>query len=345
MLLVPRAIDRHDRKMSRVSRHRRRIGRYAASIALSCGITALMCFLFNGTVRLDFMLTGLVCAIVVSAGIERMARRHRIQLARAHAELEDRVAERTAQLALANHELMIRDRMATAGTLAAGVSHEIRTPLSVIMMAVEEVRDAGELPGDAGVILADVAEAAAQIAVILRDLSSLASPVEEPLGAVPLAPVIDGAVRLAAYQMRGRSRLERGPCDVPPVVGTSARLVQVVLNLLANAARAGRSDADNLVRISAELRDGEVALAVCDTGVGMDEETRARLFEPFYTTGRDRGGTGLGLAICRSIVDAAGGRIEVDSTLGIGTTMTVFLQVAAPDRARKPAAFAYAIPA
>jgi signal transduction histidine kinase len=288
-----------------------------------------MCFLFNGVVRVDFMVTGLVCAIVVAAVIDRITRQYRHQLRTANAELERRVAERTTELAHANHELLIRDRMATAGTLAAGVSHEIRTPLSVIMMAVDEVRSSQGLPDDVGPILSDVAEAAAQIAVILRDLSTLASPVEEPLRAVPLEGVIDGAVRLAAYQLRGRTRLERGPCEVPPVLGTSSRLVQVVLNLLVNAARAARPDADNVVRIGAESRGEEVALTVRDTGVGMDAATQARVFEPFFTTGRERGGTGLGLAICRSIVDAAGGRIEVDSALGRGTTMKVYLQTAA----------------
>jgi signal transduction histidine kinase len=310
----------------------RRVARFATAIVASEAITALMCLAFNGTVRLDFMVTGLVCAVAVHGGIERATRQYRHKLAEANAALEQRVAERTAALEIANHQLIARDRMATAGSLAAAVSHEIRTPLSVIVLAIDDIR-ADDLAPETREIVDDVAEAGQRIATILRDLSTFATPIDEPLGAVELGAVIDSAARLAAYQMRGRTQLVRDPCDVPPVIGSASRLVQVVLNLLVNAARAAKPDAPCTVRIGATVVGAEVVLRVADTGVGMDTPTRARLFEPYFTTRRDRGGTGLGLAICRDIVTAAGGHIEVASEPGVGTTMSVHLQVATETRA------------
>ena len=101
-------------------------------------------------------------------------------------------------------------------------------------------------------------------------------------------------------------------------------LVQLFLNLLVNAARATRHDAPNTIRITGQTEGEAVTLSISDTG--MSAETRARLFEPFFTTGAERGGTGLGLTICRSIAERFGGSIAVSSTLGVGTTVTVTLR-------------------
>jgi signal transduction histidine kinase len=232
-------------------------------------------------------------------------------------------------------ELMMKDRLATAGTLAAGIAHEIRNPLAALTFAIEgagEVLSGEPSPldlADARAAIADATEATARVAVIVRDLSTLATPVESPMRPVDLRSVVDGASRLAAAQIKGRSKLERGEVDVPPVLGDPSRLVQVVLNLLINAARAGRDDADNTIRVSAHRADDRVELAISDTGIGMDDATRSRLFEPFFTTRRDSGGTGLGLSICKKIVEGAGGSIAIDSAPGRGTTVRIGLLVAA----------------
>jgi signal transduction histidine kinase len=123
-------------------------------------------------------------------------------------------------------------------------------------------------------------------------------------------------------------RLVRGGLAVPKVVGNAPRLLQLLLNLIVNAARASRADAPNVIRVSATERAGAVVLAVEDTGTGMSRETLARVFEPFFTTGGKTGGTGLGLPICKSIVERMGGAIEIASTLGAGTTVSVRLKVA-----------------
>jgi signal transduction histidine kinase len=312
------------------------------SIAMSCGLTAVMSLIFHREVRGDMIVTGFVCAVVIDRIIDRITGQYRRRLALANQQLEERVRARTSDLEEANRslreaaraeqalrdELMTRDRMAQAGMLAAGVSHEIKSPLSVIVIAADEIGEisGAALPAEAREMLADVAAAAASIGVILRDLNALARPVDDPLTAIELATVVDTAARLAAYQLGPDTRLVRGALVVPPVTGNLPRLVQLVLNLIVNAARATRPGAPNAIEISATATAGRVVLAVSDTGSGMSPATLARIFEPYFTTGARTGGTGLGLPICKSIVERMGGSIEIASELGAGTTVYVSLQ-------------------
>lgn len=311
-----------------------------AVCVLSVGITACMSLLFYGSVHVQMLVTSFVCAITINHVVTKITRRYREALREAHRTLETRVRERTHELEQANQalrdasatqaalqdELMVRDRMATAGMLAAGVSHEIRSPLSVIRIALDEVSDMlGDVRPEVTQLLGDLGDATDRITGILRDLSTIARPVEDPLAAVDLADVVQSASRLASYRLGG-AKLERAPICVAPVVGNASRLVQLVLNLVVNAARASRKDATNTIRIAAEERDDAVVMTISDTGAGMSSETKARLFEPFFTTGCTSGGTGLGLTICRSIVEKVGGAIEIDSELGHGTTVRVILR-------------------
>ena len=315
------------------------------SIAMSCGLTAVMSIVIHREVRADMIVTGFVCAVVIDRIINRISGKYRRKLAEANQLLERRVRERTADLEEANRflrdaaaaekalrdELMVRDRMASAGMLAAGVGHEIRSPLTVITFAAEEIETiAGDtLVPDVREMVGDIATAASAIAVILRDLSSLARPVDDPLTSIELSTVVASAARLAAYKLGPRVRLELGALDVPAVVGNAPRLVQLLLNLIVNAARAARPDAPNVIAVDAEMSGGAVVVSVRDTGTGMSQDTLARVFEPFFTTGGSTGGTGLGLPICKSIVEKMGGRIEMASELGVGTTVSVTLQAAA----------------
>lgn len=314
-------------------------------VAMSCGLTAMFSLLFHGAVHIEMMATGFIAAVIINHVVNRATRHHRHQLREVHATLERRVRERTVELETANQalrdaiatqhelrgELAIRDRMATAGMVAAGVSHEIRSPLGVITIAVDEVHDlldASTAP-EVQELVGDIREAADRIAIIVKDLSSIARPVDDPLGSVDLGAAIASAARLASYRFGNGVTLERGPCDVPRVHGNASRLVQLVTNLLHNAARAKRPDAPNTIRVAARTAGDDVILEVADTGTGMTPETKARVFEPFFTTGQATGGTGLGLTICRSIVERMGGSIAIDSEQGRGTTVTVTLRRAA----------------
>jgi two-component system C4-dicarboxylate transport sensor histidine kinase DctB len=312
------------------------------TMAGSLALTALMSAAFNhGQVRLDFMVTGGTCALVLERAVARITRQYGRALAAANEALERRVGERTADLAAANaslreaaaaqaalrDELLARDRLATAGMLAAGVSHEIRSPLTVIAMGIDEIELSldREGAGELRAIVADLRAASDQIGVVVRDLSALARPACDPVGPVALAPVIATAVRLAGYQLRKGATVVHGAVTDVPVTANASRLVQVVLNLLTNAARATRPDVPNTIAISAEAQADVVALRVTDTGCGMSPEIQARVFTPFFTTCADRGGTGLGLSICRTILERMGGTIAIESAVGVGTTVVLSL--------------------
>lgn len=315
-----------------------------AVVAMSCGLTAMCSVIFHREIRLDMMATGFIAAVIINHVVNRLTKQHRQQLREAHASLESRVRERTSELQAANQalresaaaqqalrdELLARDRMATAGMVAAGVSHEIRSPLNVILLAVDEVTLllGKSVQADIRDFLKDIRDSTDQMTTILKDLTTIARPVDDPVAEIDLAEVVATATRLASYRFGNGVLLERGPCDVR-VLGSASPLVQLITNLLHNAARAKRPDAHNTIRIDATATDDHVVLRVSDTGIGMSPEVRARLFEPFFTTGRTTGGTGLGLTICRSIVERMGGSIGIESEPGKGTTVSVTLQRAA----------------
>lgn len=300
-----------------------------AMITMSVLITGLLSIVFYREVRGPMLLTGLICAIVVDRIVRQITRGYRQKLRAAHDLLEQRVRERTAALEQANHELIVRDRMATAGMLAAGVSHEIRSPLMVIQIGVEEISEQlTNQPIEVLEQLRDLHDAAQRIELILRDLSSLASPPDDPIVATNLGEVIATAARLASYRFGKHVVLERSPVSVPPIAGNASRLVQVVLNLLINAARATRDGTTNRIKIITEERGDRVLVTVEDSGTGISPEAQAHLFEPFYTTGKGSGGTGLGLVISRSIVERMGGTLTIASTPDVGTTATISLRVA-----------------
>ncbi len=228
-------------------------------------------------------------------------------------------------------------RLAALGTLAAGVAHEINNPLSYVVANVVHVQErlAGSPDGAPGLSrelaepLAEAVDGARRVRDIVRQLRSFARP-EEQTGPVDPARALRAALAMAHGELRHRARLATDLAPTPPVLASENRLTQVFLNLLMNAAQAIPEGAveRNEVRVALHARDREVALEISDTGQGMTEEVRARIFEPFYTTKGHGEGTGLGLAISHSIVTAMGGRIEVESAPGKGSTFRVVLPAA-----------------
>jgi CheY-like chemotaxis protein len=145
--------------------------------------------------------------------------------------------------------------------------------------------------------------------------------------------VIDRTVRIANHELQRRARFERGPIDVPDVCGSAARVGQVVLNILLNAAHSIAPGAaeSNVVRIAAAVTsDQKVRISVSDTGRGIDRSLLGRIFDPFITTKPLGEGTGLGLYVCHNIVTALGGAIWVESEIGKGSTFHIDLPIYKP---------------
>ncbi|MBK9515918.1 MAG: response regulator [Anaeromyxobacter sp.] len=268
----------------------------------------------------------------------------------------DVTARRQAEAAL---------RLAGVGTLAAGAAHEINNPLTSIMGNLVYLRDqlarvrplvpaeiAAEL-GETEQALLDAMQGAERVRDVVRGLKAFSRPDEEPLAPTDVAEVMRSAVALARNELRHRARLVERYQEVPRVTAVGRRLEQVFLNLLVNAGHAlgDHPGADHQVTVTVRPgAPGVVVAEVSDSGAGMTPEVRARIFEPFFTTRPVGGGTGLGLAICHGIVTSLGGRIEVESEAGRGSTFRVHLPALAASAAEgaaprpAPAAPAPAVP-
>ena len=234
-------------------------------------------------------------------------------------------------------QLVASERMASMGTLAAGVAHEINNPLASVVgnldLALQEAKaltDQFGLSNDLLAELGDARDGAERVRLIVRDLKLFSRIDDVATGAVELQRVLDSTLRLAWNEIRHRARLVKLYGEVPEVEGNASQLGQVFLNLLLNAAQSmpeGHVDA-NEIRVSTTAQGGSVLVEISDTGCGMTPEVQQRLFQPFFTTKPVGVGTGLGLAICSRIVKGLGGSIEVRSAVGVGTTFQVHLPVA-----------------
>ncbi len=221
------------------------------------------------------------------------------------------------------------DRLASLGRLAAGVAHEIKNPLAYVLGHLEALSRA-PLDDALAQRVREALEGAGRVRTIVDDLRSLSRADDERHGPVDLARVVESACNMASSHARHRATLIRDLAAVPMVAGNESRLVQLVLNLVVNAAEAIPEGhvSEHEIRVRVRGTDGSrVTLEVSDTGPGIPPSAIARIFDPFFTTKPLGSGTGLGLAICRGIVDSLGGDIDVDSTLGKGTTFRVTLPV------------------
>jgi PAS domain S-box-containing protein len=223
------------------------------------------------------------------------------------------------------------DRLASMGRLAAGVAHEINNPLAYVIGHLDTLRHAPLDPA-LHALVEQAFEGAERVRTIVGDLRSLSRGDDERHGPVDLVRVIDSACNIAASHMRHRAQLVRDLQPVPMVEGNDARLGQLMLNLLLNAAEAipeGRA-AQNEIRVVARVGDpGHVIVEVHDTGTGIPANVIDRIFDPFFTTKPVGIGTGLGLPICHGIVTSMGGEIDVTSTVGRGSTFRVTLPASA----------------
>ena len=239
-------------------------------------------------------------------------------------------------------QLMISDRMASVGILAAGVAHEINNPLAAVLANLDmALADLDAMPGvdDAGRVnlrdeLSDARSAAERVRHIVRDLRIFSRSEDERRGRVDAEKVMESTLRMASNEIRHRARLVRDyQRGLPPLDASEARLGQVFLNLVVNAAQAlpdGRAD-KNEIRVSIHRDGARARIEIADTGPGIPPDVMTRLFTPFVTTKPAGVGTGLGLSICHRIVTSLGGEIKVDTRLGGGTRFTVWLPFAASD--------------
>lgn len=234
--------------------------------------------------------------------------------------------ERLAEQARLHEQLLRTDRLASLGMLAASVAHEIGNPLTCASANLEllarHVEDADDRE-----LVADARHGVDRIAAIARGLTTFARGESPIAGPADVRAAVDAAIAMAAAEIRLRARLVREYTAAPAVRGDVIGLEQVVLNLLLNAAHAipvGDPERHEICIGVRQLGD-RAEISVRDTGHGIPPDQLERIFEPFVTSKPAGTGTGLGLAICRDIVSSRGGRIDVESRVGHGSTFRVAL--------------------
>ncbi len=224
-------------------------------------------------------------------------------------------------------QLALSERLASLGSIAAGVGHEINNPLTWVegsLVALQAELGSADLDLDSVRGLVEEAlDGTHRIRRITDDLKAFTRVDRAERKRVDVAGAVESALRLTESETRQRARVS---VEVEPrlsIVGQESKLVQIIVNLVTNAAQAFPHLSDSAaIEITAESKGESVRIEVRDNGPGMTDDIRARIFDPFFTT-KPKTGTGLGLPIVRRLVAEMSGELSVESEVGRGTTVAV----------------------
>jgi signal transduction histidine kinase len=239
-------------------------------------------------------------------------------------ELDHKVADRTAELRAAQQQLVRSEKLAAIGQLTASVAHEINNPIAVIQGNLDLLRmTLGEAAAPVRDEIRLIDGQVERMRLIVTQLLQYARPTEYAGYTEALDPgeVVQASLVLVRHLLeRERVRLDTSGCvpgTTPPVTINRQELQQVLINLMVNAvqAMAGGTSRERVLSLAMRTTpDGRVCIDVADTGPGLDEATRAALFQPFFTTKRD--GNGLGLWISRGLLERYGGELGAANRAG-----------------------------
>jgi PAS domain S-box-containing protein len=237
-------------------------------------------------------------------------------------------------------QLILSDRLASVGMLAAGVAHEINNPLAYVAanldLLLEEMNEVGGTElyprvEEWAEAVREAREGSDRIRKIVRGLKTLSRAEEERRSVVELRPILELSVNMTFNEIRHRARLVKDYGATPLVEADDARLGQVFINLIVNAAQAipdGDSETNEIRLVTYTDARGRAVIEVLDTGPGIPADVLAHVFDPFFTTKPIGVGTGLGLSICHSIVTSLGGEISASNREGRGARIRVVLEPA-----------------
>jgi signal transduction histidine kinase len=254
------------------------------------------------------------------------------ELAAYRKDLEEQVGTSVRKARSAEQNLVTAQRLAAMGTLAAGIAHDINNPLGGMINAVRALGREDLPPAKRMEYLALVEEGLERVGQTVQKVLQF-TPHRVAPQACDLSSVAERALALARHRFEsaGVAAEVEMPSEGLPVFGDPWELQQVVLNLLVNSVDAvvernrGTGRSGGRVRIGGSVSGADVRLQVEDDGAGMTEEQAARAFDLFYTTKEVGEGTGLGLSMVHSTIQSHGGRVELRSKKGEGTTVEVVL--------------------
>lgn len=305
------------------------------------------------------LMIALVVTIYMSTSIVRSLRAREKRLVLTQTMLEKKTGdleEANAKLLESQKQLVQSEKLASLGQLVSGIAHEINNPIQFIQGNMQILREAmgdilpilDEKAGNGNglkiarlkypffrsqvqVLLKDMSEGAGRIRDIVKDLKTFARRDEGRLDEeVDLNRVVETSARLVHNKIKHYNIVRDLAEDLPLLTGSLVQLEQVVVNTLINAAEALGDRPDATIRIVTRTENGgrQMRLSISDNGTGMTDDIKDRLFDPFFTTKQRIGGTGLGMSITYGIIEEHGGKIEVDTRPGEGTTFHYILPVA-----------------
>jgi signal transduction histidine kinase len=248
-------------------------------------------------------------------------------LAIANAQLFESEQGKTRELREAQSRLLQSEKLATIGQMAAGIAHELNTPLTYIMGNVELLQGQA-LTAPQSKMLTSIDHGAERIKGLVQSLLAFSRPAAEAPAPLSVNGVVERSLELCRYQiLKGGVQLQKQLAEPSPrVMGVSNQLEMALINLVVNAIHA--MNGGGTLTVGTAARGAQVEIAVADTGHGVPEAIRSTIFEPFFTTKPEGKGTGLGLATVLMIVERHGGRIDLDSAPGRGTTFRILLPAA-----------------
>ena len=276
----------------------------------------------------------------------------------------DRIKQTNSRLEEAQNQLLQSEKMASIGQLAAGVAHEINNPIDFVssnlgtlrgyvepvfgLLAMLKNLPADTLPArvraelknldnavdldfvqeDLPQLLNESEEGLSRVKKIVRDLKDFSRVDHADWQDADLNAGLDSTLNVVMNEVKYKAEVRKNYAVPPPVHCIAAQLNQVFMNLIVNAAHAIKER--GIITLASRAEGEWVCIEISDTGSGMSEDVKRRSFEPFYTTQPVGQGTGLGLSLSFSIVQKHGGRIEVESEVGVGTRFRVWIPVHPP---------------
>lgn len=278
---------------------------------------------------------------------------------KAEAALQNEKAEQAAlikKLEEAHHQLLQSEKMASIGSLAAGVAHEINNPIGFVASntgnlaayiedlfriidayrqeliqhdpnpksdALSRELDIEFIREDIKSLLLENKDGIDRVKRIVQDLKDFSHVDHGEWIVSNLHQGLDSTLNIVNNELKYKAELEKQYGNIPPILCIASQLNQVFMNLLINAAHA--IDKHGKITIATGVKDEEIFIRITDTGCGIPKENLVRIFDPFFTTKPVGKGTGLGLSLSYGIVKRHGGRIAVESELGLGTSFIVWL--------------------
>lgn len=258
-------------------------------------------------------------------------KRARIELEDWGKNLEAKVDERTQQIKQMQAQLVHSEKLASLGELVAGIAHEINNPLTGILVFASLLANDSKLDpslkGDLELIVKET-QRCAKIVKGLLDFSRESIPQKKPSA---LNAIMDATLTLVCHQscFHDVTVIKEYNPDIPEMLLDPHQIEQVFINLLLNACHAIAGPGEIRIKTGISKEEHSAYIVISDTGCGIPEENLSKIFDPFFTT-KENKGTGLGLSVSYGIIEGHGGKIDVQSTVGVGTTFTVWLPFVNP---------------